>query len=158
MKLSVLNEWLSLLANLGVVAGIVFLAVEIRQNTNMMQAQVAQSRSETAISLNEPDYSSEYLSKIKVKLSDGETLTPAETTSYLGWIRAYLRVQENLFQQYQFGLIDEYVLRGMTSGIVYNLSRGDTRLGLDFWDSTKTAFSDEFVEFVDREIISKAQL
>ena len=32
MKLENLNKWLSLAANLGVVAGIVFLAIEVRQN------------------------------------------------------------------------------------------------------------------------------
>lgn len=35
MKLSDLNEWLTLIANLGVFAGILFLAFEIQQNSNI---------------------------------------------------------------------------------------------------------------------------
>ncbi len=39
MKIDNLNKWLTLLGNLGVILGIIFLAMEIQQNTNMMQAQ-----------------------------------------------------------------------------------------------------------------------
>jgi hypothetical protein len=35
MKLSEINEWLNLLANIGVFAGILFLAFEIQQNSNI---------------------------------------------------------------------------------------------------------------------------
>ena len=44
-----LNRWLSLGANVAVVIGIVFLAIEIRQNTEMTRAQITQSRAETSI-------------------------------------------------------------------------------------------------------------
>ena len=38
------NEWLTLVANLSVVAGIVFLAVEIRQNTQVLEESAKWSR------------------------------------------------------------------------------------------------------------------
>ena len=37
VNLDRLNQWLTLLANFGVVAGIVFLAVEIRQNQALLE-------------------------------------------------------------------------------------------------------------------------
>ena len=46
-----LNKWLTLAANICVIAGIVFLGVEIRQNTDATQASVEQSMMETDISL-----------------------------------------------------------------------------------------------------------
>ena len=39
MKLDKVNQWLSLVVNLGVVAGIVFVAVEVRQNNQMAVLQ-----------------------------------------------------------------------------------------------------------------------
>ena len=39
MKLIKINHWLTLAANLGVIAGLVFLAIEIRQNTNIAKAE-----------------------------------------------------------------------------------------------------------------------
>ena len=38
--MSKLNEWLTLLTNIAVVAGIIFLAVEIQQNNELLQSQV----------------------------------------------------------------------------------------------------------------------
>ena len=49
MNLHKINEWLSLVANLGVIAGILFLAVEIQQNTEMMQSQTRDSMTEKQI-------------------------------------------------------------------------------------------------------------
>ena len=37
MEMEKLNQWLTLLANVGVLVGIVFLAIEIRQNTNNLE-------------------------------------------------------------------------------------------------------------------------
>jgi len=44
-----LDRWLSLLANVGVIAGIVFLAIEIRQNTEMVESQTRDSITEKQI-------------------------------------------------------------------------------------------------------------
>ena len=44
MKISKFSEWLTLLTNIAVVAGIVFLAVEIQQNTDMLQSQVIETQ------------------------------------------------------------------------------------------------------------------
>ena len=46
-----LNRWLSLAANLGVIAGIVFLVVELRQNTDMMRAQSRTEMSQDTVNM-----------------------------------------------------------------------------------------------------------
>ena len=46
-----LDRWLAALANVGMIAGIVFLAVEIRQNTEMVQSQTRDSITEKQIAL-----------------------------------------------------------------------------------------------------------
>lgn len=40
MDADALNQWLTLVANIGVLAGIIFLAVEVRQNSRNLAAQV----------------------------------------------------------------------------------------------------------------------
>jgi len=52
MQLDDLNKWLTLAANVGVLAGIIFLAIELQQNTNMMQAQTRQAITENSNSIN----------------------------------------------------------------------------------------------------------
>ena len=46
-----LNHLLTLLANIGVIAGIIFLAVEINQNTDMMRAQTRSAVTGSIITL-----------------------------------------------------------------------------------------------------------
>ncbi|MEJ2238785.1 MAG: hypothetical protein P8X82_10850 [Gemmatimonadales bacterium] len=50
------NQWLTLAANIGVFAGIVFLVFEIQQNTAQMRAEAAYSIHEDAQRLNEAIY------------------------------------------------------------------------------------------------------
>ena len=49
MNLDKLNQFLTLLANLGVIAGIVFLAMEVQQNTSMMEAQTRDAMTDKLI-------------------------------------------------------------------------------------------------------------
>lgn len=42
--MSKLNEWLTLLTNIAVVAGIIFLAVEIQQNSELLQYQIRETQ------------------------------------------------------------------------------------------------------------------
>jgi len=46
-----LNRWLTLSANFGVIAGIVFLGFEIQQNSDAINAQAYQSRTEAVLGL-----------------------------------------------------------------------------------------------------------
>ena len=53
MRISEINEGVSLLANIGVIASIVFLGLEMQQNTEMMQSQTRNSIVEHQLSFYE---------------------------------------------------------------------------------------------------------
>jgi len=44
MNMSKLNEWLTLLTNAAVVVGIIFLAVEVQQNNELLQSQIRETQ------------------------------------------------------------------------------------------------------------------
>ena len=46
MKLSTINESISIIANIGVIASIVFLGLEMRQNTSMIKSQTRDAMTE----------------------------------------------------------------------------------------------------------------
>ncbi len=73
-----LTRWLTLGANIAILAGIVFLAFEFRQNTNMMQTQINQSRAELSMFEAEAMYNSAYIPEILVKLRLGEPISDVE--------------------------------------------------------------------------------
>lgn len=47
-NLDELNDWLQVVATIGVIASIIFLGLELRQNSDLMKAQIYQSRMDSA--------------------------------------------------------------------------------------------------------------
>ena len=70
MNLEALNKWLALSANLGVIAGIAFLAIEISQNTTAIRAEIYQTRSYEVADANRMRAESEFIIPIWTKVRD----------------------------------------------------------------------------------------
>jgi hypothetical protein len=89
-----LNQWLTLVANVGVLAGIIFLAVEVRQNSRNLAAQVrATFFSSVADTWRIPAESPE-LTEIMAKDSGGEELTQAELWQIQAfWTRVHMAME-----------------------------------------------------------------
>jgi hypothetical protein len=149
-----LNRWLTLGANIGVLIGIAFLAIEIRQNAEMIRAQITQSRAETAIAISGMTVNSEYMPGIRIKVRDGIKLTEEEKLRYRTFIRAILRNQDNYLQQYNQGLIPDHIPRALAGAIRSIIA--ESPLALDYWEQTRSAFSDDFIAFVD-DVIAKSK-
>ena len=104
MDYSQLNEWLALGANLGVLVGIVFLIIEIRQNTELhrsdsRKAIISNDQTSLLVALDHHD--------IFRKLSEKETLSQ-EDQYKLSFIFAIdLRNREFEYFQYRSGSLDE---------------------------------------------------
>lgn len=63
MDLKKLNIWLTLAANIGVLTGIIFLAIEIRQNSDAIRAQTRAQLAEEvtelfSVNMNDQEYAS----------------------------------------------------------------------------------------------------
>ncbi len=67
MKPKRLNAWLTLVANFGVIAGLIFLGYEIRQNTTQLRAEALYSINEAISTLNAGIYNDPVLADIKVR-------------------------------------------------------------------------------------------
>ena len=109
MNIERLNSWLTLIANIGVIAGIIFLALEIDQSNREARSATYQAR------VNEVDQSlrefslSESMADIylKIEQSGVESLNPSEYLRAENWERArIIRMQGQLYQ-YQLGFLDE---------------------------------------------------
>ena len=105
-NISALNEWLSLLANIGVIAGIVFLGLEISQNSRMMEAQTRAQISQSITGLIESDRNPDVVEAL-LKLRDGEELNGKDSYFLESRARLFLRSWENTYYQYENGLLSE---------------------------------------------------
>ncbi len=63
-----LNKWLSPLANVGVVAGIVILVLEVRQTNELTMAQIEQSRSELFVQWHQQTTTNDYIAPLQAKI------------------------------------------------------------------------------------------
>ena len=104
MKISALNEGVSLIANIGVIGSIVFLGLEMRQNTEMMQSQTRNSIVENQLSVYEKMIENPELFDIADKRSANLDVADAERQQLHVFILSQLRIWENEFYQYQIGL------------------------------------------------------
>ena len=103
MKTVELNSWLSLGANVGVVIGLALLIYEINQNTALMEAQINQNRTDSALAEQQADYNSDYMPAIRVKVASGQELTDEELFRNSRWLRGFSRNMDNQLWQYNHG-------------------------------------------------------
>jgi len=98
---------------LAVVAGLVFVGLEIRQNTAIARAETRQALTEQSLeSINALSTNEELGRQLDLWLwgDDGHTDACADGLHQVcRWVRGQVRILENAFLQYEEGLIDESV-------------------------------------------------
>ena len=104
MKISAVNEGVSLIANIGVIGSIIFLGLEMQQNTEMTQSQTRNSIVENQLSVYEKMIENPELFDIADKRSANLDVTNAEGQQLHVFLLSQLRIWENEFYQYQIGL------------------------------------------------------
>lgn len=108
MRFDKINQSLALLANLGVIAGIVFLAMEVQQNTSMMQAQTRDSMSDKLIDWQMSVATDLYTAESFEAGNNGDGFdSRAQEISYYMLVSANFRIWENEYYQYSKGLYEE---------------------------------------------------
>lgn len=143
-----LNRWLTLLANVGVIAGIVFLGIEIRQNTEMVRSQTRDSITEKQIAVFEWWATDTESNRIRRQGDQLELdFDSPEGHQYFWMIAGNLRLWENEWYQYKRGLFEpeEFeprinIWRRLVNipGVVYVWENGQS-----------DAFSPEFTALID---------
>ncbi len=134
--------WLNIFANLAVVAGIIFLAVEVRQNSQMMKAQIRNELAQSAITQIELSMRPDVIAA----LLRGENRSAEEELLLAFWARALLRGTENSFYQYRVGLYEEEEYAGERQTLQGILGISVIR---EFWDQSRGEFSREYQALVD---------
>ena len=152
MKISALNEGVSLIANIGVIGSIVFLGLEMQQNTSMMQSQTRNSIVENQLSFYERAIDNIEFSRIAMEFRADSTAYPigtAEAFQYRLFVISQLRIWENEFYQYQAGLFEASVFQSRVNTWreqIVNDSLFET------WELRRDQFAPDFVEYLDNII------
>ena len=146
MKKLDLGQSLGILANVGVLLGILLLVYELSQNRQMIEAQ---TRTALAEGLSEHFYrisTDEGIADISYRGDAGEPLTDPERVRYQRLTLAQLSYQENVHYQYRIGLYDE-------SEFSAQRARWTAAFGakgfVEVWCVVRGAFSPEYVQEIN---------
>jgi hypothetical protein len=151
MNSSKIKDWLALIANVAVVGGIVFLAIEIHQNNELLRSEsrqtlVANDITSLAANIENADVFAKFVSRQALSAEDQLRL------SFMYMLD--LRNREFEYFQYTNGLLDEETWLSYRQVILVNHSTG---IGLAWWDEIGRAVVDPvFASLID-ELLENAE-
>ena len=145
MKITHLNERLTLIANISVVAGIVFLGLELNQNTGVMKAQA-----QADLTANRISYAVRMMDPVNADLvvkAGGEgVLNASEQLRYEGLLRTLFLSWESEYYQFQNGL-----LKNVPDTAWRGTYRAFPQMD-EYWSTYKTSLTPEFAAFLDQVV------
>jgi hypothetical protein len=106
-----LSRWLTLGANLGVIAGLVFVALEIKTNTESNRIAIDQNYSSNWMTINAALAINRELADIFERGLAGEELDRAELRQFQHLVSMYLTQSFHMLRLYDLGLISEQEIR-----------------------------------------------
>jgi len=152
MKFEKINGWLTLVANFGVLIGIVLLIVELNQNQKMMKSQVRNEIATEIVDILYQIASNKELANIRRRGDAGDSLSVDEYYRYDHIVTSFFRYWENVHFQYRNGLYDEgefeYHMKAIMSAFQNN--PGVQKL----WCDTQDLFASEFKEDINAKLKS----
>lgn len=152
MKKVNLGQTISILANVGVIAGIVFLGYEMRQNTAALRSQAAQGILEQIASNSGYLIEDESLIDIFHRGdADPTNLTPIEMQRYNSFRDLNFQSWQNMYIQVQEGALDEAVVEGWWQLLTNVFEDPGVRF---YWERRKFLLSKAFQAFIENEILA----
>lgn len=142
-------KWLTLAANLGVIGGIIFLAIETQQNNEQLDSQARLLRTESNtqnffLSATSPEIAAAF-----IKIQENEELSPIEYFQLRSFSSA---IFQQCLGQYEEVIRDrleaETVIRG------YRFLMQNNPIFHEFWEFNKPRYPENFVIWFEDNILN----
>ena len=148
------SQIVDVLANIGVIAGIVFLAVELRQNNRLLSAQarysLRQYRSDIADTIMSP-----HVLKATHSYATGKNVTPAKKSAALMTALKALELWEWQHAEYVEGMLQRNSLP-VDSWRLWFFGKGQSPVPFqEIWELRKDVLDPEFVRFFQESVIDR---
>ncbi len=151
MKNINLGQSIGILANIGVIAGILFLGYEVRQNTKVARQEAYNTFTQEINSVNFSITNDGELAELIARLQEGEEksdFTMSEQIRVDLTLLALVRVWEGLYRSRQDGIADDSYFVGLSQGI----GPFESSYFRAFWPAVKTTVDQDFAEFFEAQI------
>jgi hypothetical protein len=146
------DKWMNFAASVGVILGILFLALEIRQNTEMMRSQARDAITDKQMMLSEWVTTEPEMAVALAQAGSGlENMTPEHRIMYGYFLAGVWREWENSYYQYQEGLFDS---REFQPRMERWRSQMTTPAARTTWAGSRLWYSPDFRAVVDSVTLS----
>ena len=142
MKKIDLGQTFQILANLGVLVGIVFLGVEINQSTEATRASSRDAAVNQGLSFFEQRLDNQVIARAEFKFLSGGELDGFETYQLTSFQYFNFRTFENIFLNYESGLFSESEWIKYRDILVEVLE--SNQIAMELWMSTPSHWSPTF--------------
>ncbi len=142
------NRWLTLVANLGVLAGLIFVAIELNQNTKATVASASEQITNQSLDYFALGMDNQVIALARYKQSIGDELSGFEQNQ-LWWHQFHnFRGFENVYLQYQRGYLEQSEWDRYQRIIKFRLTTDESAKKM--WEETQPRWTDEFRAEVER--------
>ncbi len=156
MKTDQVNRWLVVGANVGVLLGLIFVAVELNQNSEQLRLQLIFETTQKIFENNQDLLGDNPAPTISKSITNPEALTFEEylvASSYV--LNLMNEMEDRYFVYHQAGLIsDEDWKRHIDENISWCLGN---RFAQEVWRTTKSAFESELANYVDQALTNVSE-
>lgn len=149
MKKIDFGQTIAILANLGVIAGIIFLVFELQQNNEMIRGQTRSQLAKDVIDLFQSNMSDDTYADLLVRGNSGEELSTVERYQYSRHRNAWIWNWENVVYQRSIGLYDQAEFATQIAIIRRDM---DSNPGIKrHWCEGRRWYSEALVEAIEGE-------
>ena len=137
----------NLLAALGVIATLIYLAIQIRQNTKAVRSSSIQNLVQSLSTTAQAAVENTHIIPLLLKANAGAgALTEEERTQLHFWFIMTIRRFEGVYFQRDLGFVDAAVIEGFERSHIAILA---SKSGQAWWTSSKEIFNSGFVTYVE---------
>ena len=146
-----LNQWLTLAANLGVIAGLIFLGLEIQQNTISTRMAARENATQGHIDYLGYLLDNTVLAHANEKLSNNQPVDNLEGNQMRIFLQMRWRHYERVYYQYRNDLLSDQEWAGFEAGIMRSFCDENDlwRMSGNVWARDKERLSQQFAEYVE---------
>ena len=107
MSLDSFSKWLTIIANIGVLAGILFLAIEISQNNQLMESEARLAQSNSAQEAWREIYQNDGTAELFAKVQAGTQLDDVERIKLEAYQRRQILSLQFQYLEFSNGMLDQ---------------------------------------------------
>ena len=146
---------IAVLANLGVIAGIVFLAIELQQNTDVLRTEMRFSQNERVTEVVEELFRNVPLNNAYVKFANGQPISPQEDLMLSTFVQRILISWNWIHGEVQRGSMEE-AATGNFRRLFYAYPAGgvETPFISHYWPYFANSMSPDFREWMEDNVIT----